>query len=189
MFSGEMIRFEFENGEFVPSGKLMLPPGTLLLSHDSGLLGKQGQFVRIILNQDQRLMVFDRENRLLCHVSDRLYGLDRRIRIPFKGGVREISLPGRILIARTTGGPVGQNELLVTKQTEGGSVIQALEWDGKELGEKWRTVRSPGIISDFTIRDFKNEGLRSLVLILVKQNPFAPFTSPSSVIFAYDLVP
>jgi hypothetical protein len=189
MFSGEMVRFEFEGGEFVPAGKLMLPPGTLLLSYDSGLLGKQGEFVQIILNQDQRLMVFDSENRLLCHVTDRLYGLDRRIRIPFKGGFRDVSLPGRILIARATGGSGGENELMVIKQAQGRSVIQALEWDGKELGEKWRTVESQGIISDFRIRDFKNEGLRSLVLMLVKQNPFAALTGPRSVIFAYNLVP
>ena len=189
MFSGEMIRLEFQDGELIPSGKLMLSPGTLLLSYDSGPLGKQAEFVRIILNQDPRLMVFYRENRLLSQVSDRLYGLDRRIRIPYKSGVREISLPGRILIDRTSGGSGGENELLVTKQAEGGSVIQALEWDGKELREKWKTVRSPGIISDFRIRDFKNEGLRSLVLILVKQNPFAVLNGLRSVIFAYDLVP
>src|SRR5271157_2090534 len=189
MFSGEMVRFEFEGGEFVPAGKLTLPPGTLLLSCDSGLLGKQGEFVRVILNQDRRLMVFDSENRLLFHVTDRLYGLDRKIRIPFKGGFRDISLPGRILIARATGGSGGENELMVIKQAQGRSVIQALEWDGKVLGEKWRTVESQGIISDFRIRDFKNEGLRSLVLILVKQNPFAALTGPRSVIFAYDLVP
>ena len=189
MFSGEMVRFEFEGGEFVPSGKLMLPPGTLLLSYDSGPLGKQGEFLRIILNQDQRLMVFDQENRLLFNMADRLYGLDRRIRIPSKTGTRDISLPGRILIARATGGPGGQNELLTIKQAEGGSVIQALEWDGKELGEKWKTVRSPGIISDFRIGDFKNEGLRSLVLILVQQNPFFALSGARSVIFAYDLVP
>jgi hypothetical protein len=189
MFNGEMVRFEFEGGEFVPAGKLMLPPGTLLLSYDSGPLGKQGEFVRIVLNQDQRLMVFDHENRLLFNMADRLYGLDRRIRIPSNGGAREISLPGRILIARATGGPGGQNELLTIKQAEGGSVIQALEWVGKELVEKWRTVRSPGIISDFRIRDFKNEGLRSLVLILVQQNPFFALAGPRSVIYAYDLVP
>jgi hypothetical protein len=189
MFSGEMVRFDLEGGEFVPAGKLMLPPGTLLLSYDTGLLGKQAEFVQIILNQDQRLMVFDSENRLLYHVTDRLYGLDRRIRIPFKGGSREISLPGRILIARATGGSGGENELMVIKQAQGRSVIQALEWDGKELGEKWRTVESQGIISDFRIRDFKNGGLRSLVLMLVKQNPFAALTGPRSVIFAYDLVP
>ncbi len=189
MFSGEMVRYEFEDGEFVPAGKVMLPPGTLLLSYDSGPLGKQGEFLQIILNQDQRLMVFDGENRPLFNMADKLYGLDRRIRIPSKSGSREIRLPGRILIARATGGPGEQNELLTIKQAEGGSVIQALEWDGKELGEKWRTVRSAGIISDFRIRDFKNEGLRSLVLILIQQNPFFAFSGPRSVIFAYDLVP
>ena len=68
-------------------------------------------------------------------------------------------------------------------------MIQALEWDGKELVEKWKTVMSPGIISDFRIGDFKNEGLRSMVLILIKQAPFAALTGPSSIIFAYDLVP
>ncbi|MGB6067094.1 MAG: VCBS repeat-containing protein [Desulfomonilaceae bacterium] len=189
MFSGQMIRFEFQNGEFVPSGKLTLPPGTLLLSYDSGSLGKNEEFVRIILNQDQRLMVFDRQNRLLSQMTDHLYGLDRRIRIRSKSGTKEVSLPGRVLIARTTGASGGENELLVTKQVEGGSVIQALELDGKDLREKWKTLKSPGIITDFRIGDFKNEGLRSLVFVLIKQNPFAALTGPRSIIFAYDLVP
>ncbi len=189
MFSGDMIRFTYQNGEFVPAGKLTLPPGTLLLSYDSGSLGKHGEFVRVILNQDQRLMVYDRQNRLLSQIPDRLYGLDRRIRIPSRSGTKELSLPGRILIASTTGASGGENELLVTKQVEGGSVIQALEWDGKDLKEKWKTVRSPGIITDFRIGDFKNEGLRSLVLVLIKQNPFAALTGPRSIIFAYDLIP
>jgi len=58
------------------------------------------------------------------------------------------------------------------------------------LGVKWRTVRSPGIISDFRVRDFKNEGIRSLILLLIQSNPWAALIGGTrSTVFAYDLLP
>ncbi len=187
MFNGEMVRYRFEDGKVVPSGKLVLPPGTLLLSYESGRLGKGASNVQVILNQDQRLMVFDRENRLLDTISDRIYGLNKIVRIPRKAGYRPVSLPGRVLFADTDGD--GRNELLLVKHRDGGSVIQGLSLEEGRLTEKWKTIRSEGSISDFRIRDFKNEGINSLVLILVKPNPFVALTGPRSVVFAYDLVP
>ncbi|MDQ7784307.1 MAG: VCBS repeat-containing protein [Desulfomonilaceae bacterium] len=187
MFNGEMVRFRFEGGKVFPAGRTALPPGTLLLSYESGRLGKDKSSVQAILNQDQRVMVFDRENRLLDTISDRIYGLNRTIRIPHKGGYRRVSLPGRVLIADTDGD--GGNELLLVKHRDGGSVVQGLSWDDGRLSEKWKTIRSEGSITDFRIRDFKNEGIDSLVLILVKPNPFMALTGPRSVVFAYDLVP
>lgn len=187
MFNGEMERYRLEGGKAIPSGKMMLPPGTLLLSYASGRLGKDKSSVQVILNQDQRVMVFDRENRLLDTISDRIYGLDRMIRIPRKDGHKEVSLPGRVLIADTDGD--GGNELLLVKHRDGGSVIQALSWDDGRLSEKWKTIRSEGSISDFRVRDFKNAGIDSLVLILIKPNPFMALTGPRSTVFAYDLLP
>ena len=132
-------------------------------------------------------MVFDRENRLLSSITDRIYGIDRRIRLPLKHGRRDISYPGTLLIADTDGD--GENELLVIKQPGDGSMIQALAWDGSKLVEKWRTVTTPGLISDFRIGDFKNQGIRSLVLILMKPIAFPFLAGPRSVVFAYDLIP
>jgi hypothetical protein len=132
-------------------------------------------------------MVFDRENRLLAGMTDRIYGLDRRIRIPFRQGYRTITLPGRLLIADTDGD--GENELLLIKQSGEGSTVQALVWNGHRMAEKWKTVASPGIISDFGIKDFKNLGARSLVLILLKPGAFSFLTGPRSVVYAYDLLP
>jgi len=187
LFGGEMIRYHVEGGEVAPAGRVTLPPGTLVLSCATGKLGKSGEFVRVILNQDQRLMVFDSENRLLSSVTDRIYGLDRRIRLPLKTGRKDIAYPGTLLIADTDGD--GENELLVVKQTGEGSLIQALVWDGSQLSEKWKTVTSPGLISDFRIGDFKNQGMRSLVLILMKPGAFPFLAGPRSVVFAYDLNP
>lgn len=187
IFSGKMIRYQVKGGKATPSGELQLPPGTLLLSYDSGFMGKAKDFLRVILNQDQRLMVFDRENRLLENITDRIYGLNNRMRVPSKKVSKSIVFPGRLLISDTNGD--GEHELLVIKQVEGMSEIQALAWDGARLLEKWKTIRSPGIISDFRIRDFKNGGIRSLVLILVKPNPFLALTGPRSVIYSYDLIP
>jgi len=187
MFNGEMLRYHFEGGKVSPAGKIMLPPGTLLLSYESGRLGKDKSALQVILNQDQRLMVFDRENRLLDTISYRIYGLNRIVRIPHKGGYKPISLPGRVLIADTDGD--GSNEILLVKHMDGGSVIQGLSWDNGRLSEKWKTIRSEGSISDFRVRDFKNVGIDSLVLILVKPNPFVALTGPRSVVFAYDLIP
>jgi hypothetical protein len=187
MFTGEMTRFHMENGEVKPAGKIMLPPGTLLLSYASGYLGKPERFLRVILNQDQRLMVFDEENRLLESLTDRLYGSGKKVRVSLKTGTREITLPGRILIADTRGD--GAGELLLIKQSDSSSFVQALKWDGNQLAEKWKTVRSAGVISDFSIRDFKNEGVRSLVLLMVKPNLFLALTGPRTIVYAYDLTP
>jgi len=187
IFSGEMVRFRVDSSGAVPDGKLMLPPGTLLLSYVSGQLGKQRDSVQVILNQDQRLMIFDRENRLLASLTDKLYGLNRQIRIRVKNRYRDIVCPGRLLMADSSGS--GEKELLVAKQGDGSSFIQALSWDGENVSEKWKTVRSEGVISDFRIRDFKNEGIQSLVLILVEPNPFLALSGPHSVVYAYDLIP
>lgn len=187
MFNGEMLRYHFKDGKVSPAGKMALPPGTLLLSYESGKLGKDKKSLQVVLNQDQRLMVFDRENRLLDTISDRIYGLNRIVRIPQKRGYKPVSLPGRVLIADTDGD--GSNELLLVKQRDGGSVVQGLSWEDGRLTEKWKTVRSEGNISDFRVRDFKNVGIDSLVLILVKPNPFMALTGPWSVVFAYDLIP
>jgi hypothetical protein len=186
-FDGEMVRFQVDGDEVRPVGRIMLPPGTLLLSYVAGRLGRDSAFLRIILNQDQRLMVFDRQNRLLNTVADRIYGINRSIRLRNARGTRKITIPGRLLISDTLGD--GENELLVTKQSRGGSVIQALVWDGNQLNVKWKTVQSAGVVSDFRIRDFKNGGTRSLVLLLIKSNPFLALTrSAYSVVFAYDLL-
>jgi hypothetical protein len=187
LFSGEMIRYRVVGSEITPDGKVQLPPGTLLLSYVANVLGKKPEFLQIILNQDQRLMVFDKENRLLFSMSDRIYGLERRIRLRFRDGFRTITYPGRLVAADTVGG--GENELLLMKQVGDGSLIQALAWDGQQLIEKWKTVTSPGLITDFGIKDFKNQGSRSLVLILMRPGAFPFLTGPRSVVYAYDLVP
>lgn len=187
MFNGEMVRYHFDGSKASAVGKVALPPGTLLLSYAMGRLGKDKESVQVILNQDQRVMVFDSENRLLDIDSDRIYGLRRSVRIPGKSGHRVVTFPGRLLIADTDGD--GENELLLIKHRDGGSVIQGLSWNGRKLTEKWKTIRSEGTISDFRVRDFKNEGMQSLVLLLIKPNPFLTLTGPRSVVFAYELNP
>lgn len=187
MFNGQMLTYRFEGGKIVEGGTIQLPPGTFLLSYVSGWLGKPKEFLQVVLNQDQRLMVFDAENRLLGGVPDRIYGLNRRISIPGSKKRGTLALPGRMLIADTDGD--GEHELLVIKQRDRTSMIQGLSWNDNNLTDKWKTVPSQGIISDFRIRDFKNEGIRSLVILLVKTDPLTLLTGPRSVVYAYDMVP
>ena len=155
MFSGEMVRLRYQEGQLVPKGTVMLPPGTLLLSYVDGRMGKNQEFLRIILSQDQRLMVFDQDNRLLYQAMDRIYGLERGTVGPLNTGTKSVFYPGKLMISDTSGG--GDNELLVVKQTRGASAIHALVWDGAKLAEKWKTIESRGIISDFTIKDLKTK--------------------------------
>lgn len=188
VFSGEMIRFKLEGNEATPVGKTVLPSGTLLLSYAAGRLGKPANTLQVILTQDQRLMVFDQENRLLCHFTDQIFGADRTVRISGKDGQRDVIFPGRLMIADTNGD--GENEVLVVKQGSRGGLIQALVWDGSALALKWRTVSTPGIISDFRIGDFQNKGSLSLVLLHVKSSPFLALTGGiRTTVFAYDLLP
>ncbi len=187
MFSGTMIHYEMKNGSIEKVGDIKLPAGTFLLSYASGHFGEQKEFLRLILSQDQRLMAFDGDNRLLAVKHDRLYGVNRRLRMITKSGPKNVVFPGRILISRDS--QDGSNELLLIKQIDAGSLVEALAWDRNRFLEKWKTVTSPGIISDFLIRDFKNEGSNSLVLILVNPLLFANLTGFRSVVFAYDILP
>ncbi|MFA6222329.1 MAG: VCBS repeat-containing protein [Desulfomonilaceae bacterium] len=186
IFSGREEQYEFRQGKLQKVGDISLPPGTFLLSYASGRFGADNQFLRIILNQDQRLMAFDQENRLLAIKPDRLYGLRRRIRLYRQGqSPLDIAMPGRILISNAQG--MGKNEILVIQQSEAGSAVEALGWNGKEFLENWRTVTSPGIISDYLIADFKNDGANSLVLALVNPMFFQSITGYRSIVFAYDM--
>lgn len=187
MFDGQMVSYRFDGTRAEEAGMVQLPPGTLLLSYASGWLGRPREFAQVILNQDQRLMVFDPDNRLLAGLPDTIYGLNRRIKIGQDKNIRTIALPGRLLIADTDGD--GDNELLVIKQRDGSSTIQGFMWTGNALAEKWKTIPSRGIISDFCIRDLKNEGIRSLVILLVTADPLSLLTGPRSVIYAHDLIP
>jgi hypothetical protein len=187
MFDGSMIRMRIVDGKAVPGSRIDLPPGALLTSYVEGRLGNSEEDLRIILNQDQRLMVFDTENRLLASVPERIYGIDRRLSVRVGKEERTIKFPGRLAIADTNGD--GVQELLVSKQTAQGSVVEDLVWEDGKLKQKWKTVGAQGIISDFRVRDFKNQGVRSLVLILVQSNPFPlmAISGPSSVVYAYEL--
>jgi len=186
VFNGKVRRYKFEGGKLQEIGEIDLPPGTFLLSYASGYFKPENQFLRIILNQDQRLMAFDKQNRLMATMPDRIFGLQRRVRFHRQGQPPiDISMPGRILI--THGQTAGQNDVLVVKQSESGSTIEALGWDGVGFLEKWRTVNSPGVISDYLVGDFKNDKTNSLVLALVNPMFFQSITGYRTVIFAYDL--
>ncbi len=138
------------------------------------------------MNQDQRLMAFDQENRLLAIKPDGIYGLRRRVRLYRQGqSPLDIAMPGRILISNAQG--MGKNEILVIKQSEAGSAVEALGWNGSQFFENWRTVTSPGMIADYLIADFKNEGTNSLVLALVNPMLFQSITGYRSVVFAYEM--
>lgn len=187
ILSGEVTRYSLDGDKLTPGENITLPPGTLILSYECAQLGKAGEFFRMILNQDQRLLLFDRENRLIASVTDHIYGHDRKLRLQGPNGMKEIVCPGRIIIADIKGD--GENELLIAKNGERGSYIQALGWNGSQLAEKWKTVEGQGNITDFGIRDFKNQGTQSLVLILAKRVPFLALSGAHSVIYAYDLIP
>ncbi|MFC1833915.1 hypothetical protein ACFL2Q_04170 [Thermodesulfobacteriota bacterium] len=188
IFSGEMVKFKLDQSGLTSIGKVVLPPGTLLLSYVSGRIGNPARPLRIILNQDQRLMVFDDENRLLASPSDRLYGLKRTIRIRAKGTPRHICYPGKLMLADTNGD--GEKELLVIKHTNNSSLIEDLAWDGHQMKTNWRTVETPGIIADFAVGGFKNAGSRSLVVVLVRYHfIFGLLRDTRSTVFAYDMTP
>jgi hypothetical protein len=188
VFSGKMIHYRFEAEKLREIGTVDLPPGTFLLSYASGYFKPDNQFLRLILNQEQRLMAFDVNNRLIAQKTERFYGLNKRIRIHSqRQSPVDISMPGRILI--TNAQTRDQNDILLVKQSDSGSTIEALGWDGTGFVENWRTVNSPGVISDYLIGDFKNDGANSLVLALVNPMFFQSITGYRSVIFAYDIGP
>lgn len=186
MFSGEMISLEMTDGKITAAGKVKLPQGTLLLSYAEGdIQGHPG--VRIMIDQDLKLRVFDKKNNLLFVQNGSEFGPHRKITVKSRDGLKEIVWPGRIIISDSSAS--SQGELMLANICNGNSEIQGFHWEGNGLQKKWSSPSMQGIISDFRVGDFKNSGARSLVLLLVKPDQLLGMSGPRSVVFAYDFLP
>ncbi|MGB9618430.1 MAG: FG-GAP repeat domain-containing protein, partial [Desulfomonilaceae bacterium] len=186
MFSGEMISFSLRDGALKRQGKVTLPQGTLLLSYAAGDI--QGHaHVRVLIDQRLKLRVFDQDNQLLSVQDGHEYGPHRKVTVKTADGVKEIIWPGRIIISDSS--PSGQGELMLAKTAGGKSEIQGFHWGGAFLEKKWNTPPMEGAILDFKIGDFKNNGARSLVLLLARPDQLLGMSGPRTILFAYDFLP
>ncbi|MBX7100650.1 MAG: hypothetical protein K1X89_23255, partial [Myxococcaceae bacterium] len=90
---------------------------------------------RIILNQDQRLLVFDRENRLLYEDTERMYGLEHGTLGPMTtGGVG----------GGAGGGPGAPLELGVgCSSVEGSGALLLLVALLRRRAQPWRKTSTP----------------------------------------------
>ncbi len=66
--------------------------------------------------------------------------------------------------------------------------IESLAWDGIGLASVWKTRRISGRVSDFTIGDFDNDGVKELVASVVIKEGDIVMTKARSTIIAYDLI-
>ncbi|MDQ1238997.1 MAG: hypothetical protein QG577_1182 [Thermodesulfobacteriota bacterium] len=188
IFSGKMLHFVMDRGKLVFEETIQLPPGTFLLSYTAGLLGSNGgKPMRAIIDQNRKLLVFDGANHLVSGVDDLVFGVDRKLRVKTAKGIQDIVWPGKLLISDTNND--GQKELLVARNFDGKGEIQAFTLEGSRLEKKWNTPSRDGVISDFTIADFRSNGGKALVFLLLKPDPLLAVAGPRSVVYAYDFVP
>lgn len=187
MFSGEMVQFEMDRGQPVPAERVHLPTGTLLLSYTSGMVGTPRGPLQAIIDQNQRLLLFDAANNVVSRIDDPAFRLDRKLRVKTQTGLRDIVWPGKLVISDMNSD--GQNELLVAGNLNGKGEIHAFRLEGSHLVKRWNTPPREGVISDFAISDFRTNGIKSLVLLLMKPDPLLAVSGPRSVVYAYDFGP
>jgi hypothetical protein len=75
---------------------------------------------------------------------------------------RLLNLPsGELLVAQNDGVRIFQRFRDFTK-----SRVIAMQWDGFDLSEKWRTSEQGGYLADFTLADADNDGQNELVMAI-----------------------
>jgi hypothetical protein len=165
-----------DKGAFAAAGEISLPGSVNLFDFTYADIDGDKIFEKIVIDQNEKLKIYDQENGLIW-VSSQQYGGSKTYIGPSQGialdrnqntnlsadedADRELFfVPGRIAV--TDLDKNGRQDIVVVNNVEvsgsnwfnrvrlydGGSIV-GLTWNGSELVETWRTGRHSGFVADF----------------------------------------
>jgi len=161
--------------KFQSAGEIVLPPSVNLFDFTYADIDGDKKFEIIVIDQREKLRVYDQENGLLW-VSSEKYGGNQTYIGPSQGEAVDrnkntsltadedaerdlIFVPGRVEVVDLDVN--GRQDIVVVSNADstlsffrrlrlydGGSVV-GLTWNGSALAETWRTGKHPGYVADF----------------------------------------
>jgi len=175
-------------GKFEKAGEIALPPAVNLFDFTYADIDGDKVYETIVVDQNEKLKIYDQTNGLLW-VSSEKYGGSKRYIGPTQGEALDrnentslsanegsdrdiIFVPGRIAVVDLNDN--GRQDIVAVNNVEvrfssyfsrvrlydGGSVV-GLTWNGSEMVETWRTGRQSGFLADFDFNLKKDSGAES----------------------------
>ena len=197
-YSGDIFEMAWENADYVPITEINTPVKLNILGLSMGDITNSRQDSVVAYKQNDRLLVFNPSGEELWSGVERHGGNMLFYSGPQqqKGDVEvRLYFPMR---TRVIQGKDNTAEVIAVKNFEMTGMklefrnfteaqIESFSWTGLGLAPNWKTRKITGQIRDFALGDFDNDGTVELVAVVIQDEGAIAFTTPKSVLIAYDL--
>lgn len=183
---------KMQNSRMVEAGILELSHRATVFNFALGDIAGQGETNTVLLSKNDHLFLLDEGGKELWRSSDYFGGSLLYMIDNFPVG-RELHFTPRILLTDLDAN--GELEVAVCKNLElskglmenlrfyQNGELHFLTWDGVTLSTGMKTIKLPGAVTDYQIKDVDNDGQLELVIISVKEGGrFLGKTGKSTVV-------
>ena len=207
-FYGGVYYMRYENGQLVQDKPLNLPKGVDVFRFAVARLSGSEKEHLIVVNERERLVILTRGGQELWKSREYFGGTMNYLAESYNmtdsdfsatdEGPKRYYLPSRILIEDLNHDD--QPEIIISRneQTSVSSwmsrwrafdrgAIHSLSYDQMTVRENWRSRRLPGVLSDYQVADFDNNGRDDLVAAVVMDYGEGGLSGARSAIVAYEL--
>ena len=193
-------RLEKKGDNYVERDRIAVPERFSVFSFCPGDVDNDGDTDMLIVDNEDKLRLYDNENELLWKGSDHVGGSETRLNDEKEKenltAESLIYLPQRLIV--TDLDRDGKNEVLtIFNQATAGRLFEryrkytrtsfiCLSWDGLGLSELWQTSPVSGYAADFALADIDNDGGNEMVALIVTSRG-SIFSKPKSAVIYYEI--
>lgn len=199
VFFGGIFQLEKKGADYVQKNALAIPERFSVFSFCPGDADNDGDADIMVLDDDDRLRLYEDEQTLLWKSDKRFGGSETRLTDKKDDESLDpgsiIYLPQRVIVSDVNRD--GRNEVLtVSNEAVGGRFFERfrkftrasfvfLGWDGLGFSEQWHTSPVSGYAGDFALADIDNDGKKELVALVVSSRG-SVFSKPKSTVIYYE---
>ena len=193
-------RLERDGLDYVEREPIPVPASFSVFSFCPGDADNDGDRDLVILDNDDKLRIYENDKELLWQGGDCLGGSETRLVDDQTGGQQKLTgdqffLTQRVFVADINAD--GRNEVLtIYNKAVTGRLFQRLRrynqasfvclaWDGLGLSEVWHTTPVSGYASDVALADIDNDGQDEIAALIVASRG-AFMTKPKSALIFYE---
>jgi TolB-like protein len=197
-FSADIFEMQWQNSDYEPLARIKTTREISLMGLALGDILDDHQEIAAAYKPNDRIQLFDTAGNEIWTGVDRHGGSMLFYALPPEDDgdlENRLYFPMRLIFRKREG---GSNEVIAVKNIDLTGMkleyrklteahIEALSWTGLGLAPIWKTRKISGYIQDFALADFDNDGKTELVAAVIVKPGTTAFSTPKSVLIAYEL--